>query len=131
MEPEPTAEAEGGAAVDLTAAEAAPAAEPEADSISGMPALAASTPRVILQADLESWVQVIAPDGSTVVSRVLRTGEMFSIPDLPGLTMVTGNAGGLAVYVDGRRLPPLGPVGVVRRGVPLDPEKISQYAAAQ
>ncbi len=118
---------------EIVVAEAAPSVpeEPAGAGVSGMPAQAAPAARVILQADIESWVQVSAADGSTIMSRVLRAGENFAVPDQPGLTLVTGNAGGLAVYLDGRRLPPFGPVGVVRRAIPLDPEQLAQHRLSQ
>jgi cytoskeleton protein RodZ len=114
------------ATVEPVVLEAAPPTpeEPAAALVSGLPAQAAPASRIILQADIESWVQVKAADGSTIMSRVLRAGENYSVPDQPGITLITGNAGGLAVYVDGRRIAPLGPLGVVRRDVPLDPDKL-------
>lgn len=36
----------------------------------------------------------------------MRAGETFAVPDRPGLTLMTGNAGGLEVVVDGEVLPP-------------------------
>jgi cytoskeleton protein RodZ len=132
MAAEPTAEVDVAAAEPM-AIETAPSVPEEsvAEGVSGMPAQAAPTSRVILQADLESWVQVNAADGSLIMSRVLRAGENFAVPDQPGVTLITGNAGGLAVYLDGRRLPPIGPLGVVRRGISLDPDKLAQNQLAQ
>jgi cytoskeleton protein RodZ len=87
--------------------------------------------RVVLQARLESWVQILGADGNTLFTKVLRAGEFYAVPAQPaGLSLVTGNAGGLDIWLDGRRLAPLGPIGVVRRGVPLDPAKLRQDALA-
>jgi cytoskeleton protein RodZ len=83
--------------------------------------------RVVLQARLESWVQILGPDNNTLFTKVLRAGEFYAVPTQPaGLSLVTGNAGGLDIWLDGRRLAPLGPIGVVRRNVPLDPAKLRQ-----
>ncbi|MFO1058077.1 MAG: DUF4115 domain-containing protein [Dongiaceae bacterium] len=83
--------------------------------------------RVVLQARLESWVQILGADGNTLFTKVLRAGEFYAVPTQPaGLSLATGNAGGLDIWLDGRRLAPLGPIGVVRRGVPLDPGKLRQ-----
>lgn len=87
--------------------------------------------RILLVARQESWVQVISPDSTTLMSQVMRAGESFAVPDRPGLSLVTGNAGGLEIWVDGRQIPPLGAIGVVRRGVPLDPARLGGAAAGQ
>jgi cytoskeleton protein RodZ len=42
----------------------------------------------------------------------------------PGLKLLTGNAGGLVVMVDGQVAPPLGKDGIVRRGIALDPDSL-------
>jgi cytoskeleton protein RodZ len=42
------------------------------------------------------------------------------VPDRPGLSMRTGNAGGLEITVDGAPAPSIGRIGMVRRNVALD-----------
>lgn len=85
--------------------------------------------RVVLRARLDSWVQVHAADESLILTRVLQPGDSYRVPDLAGLTLVTGNAGGLQIEVDGAAIPPLGPVGAVRRDIALDPERLLKGAA--
>ena len=80
--------------------------------------------RIVLVARLESWVQVTDPETNALLTRVLRAGDRFYVPDQAGLSLATGNAGGLDIWVDGRKAPVLGPVGVVRRGVTLDPQRL-------
>ena len=82
------------------------------------------TARIVLRARLDAWVQVFAADESLILTRVLQPGDSYRVPDQAGLTLVTGNAGGLEIEVDGATLPPLGPVGAVRRGVALDAERL-------
>ena len=41
------------------------------------------------------------------LARLLKTGDVYVIPDKPGLELLTGNAGGLVVMVDGEVAPPL------------------------
>ena len=53
--------------------------------------------------------------------RVLRAGDSYQVPNQSGLTLLTGNAGGLEIEVDGTVLGALGPVGTVRRNVALEP----------
>lgn len=82
--------------------------------------------RVIIRSKGESWVQVRDGDNQAVMTRVLRAGDQYRVPNRPGLTLMTGNAGALEVTVDGAPAPALGPIGMVRRAVPLDPERLKQ-----
>lgn len=82
--------------------------------------------RVIIRSKGESWVQVRDADNQAVMTRVLRAGDQYRVPNRPGLTLMTGNAGALEVTVDGAPAPALGPTGMVRRAVPLDPDRLKQ-----
>lgn len=85
--------------------------------------------RIVLRATQDSWVQVRDAQDALLLTRVLRAGDTYRVPDRPGLTLLTGNAGGLAIEVDGVTLPALGPVGAVRRQVELDPERLVETLA--
>ena len=80
--------------------------------------------RVVITARADSWVQVQGPDNELLLTRILRSGESYRVPDRPGLMMVTGNAGGLEIRVDDKLAPAIGPVGVVRRNIALDPDRL-------
>lgn len=80
--------------------------------------------RITLRATLDSWVQVRDGEGDLLLTRVLRPGDSYRVPDQPGLTLVTGNAGGLQVEVDGTAIAPIGKVGMVRRNFALDPQRL-------
>ena len=81
--------------------------------------------RVVLKAAGDDcWVQVREMDGSLLVSRLLRKGDSYRVPNRPGLSLMVGNAGSLDVSVDGRKGPALGAVGQVRRDIRLDPDKL-------
>ena len=98
------------------------------------PALASATPRqygsentesrVVITARIDSWVEVRDPAGDKLLTRVLRAGDSYRVPDRTGLVMETGNAGGLEIAVDGEVIPDIGPRGAVRRGVALDAESL-------
>jgi len=79
----------------------------------------------------ESWVEVKAADGTPVFSKLLRAGERYGVPDQAGLMLTIGNAGGVDVALDGAVVPALGPVGVVRRDIPLSPELLPKLTASQ
>jgi cytoskeleton protein RodZ len=74
-----------------------------------------------IRAVSDCWIQVRAGDNGTIVfSRVLKAGETYHVPR-PGLLLRTGNAGALAIVVDGKPAPSIGAVGALRREVALDP----------
>lgn len=81
--------------------------------------------RVTIRAVEDSWVEVKDGKGTLWASRVLRRGDLFRAPDVPGMVLNTGNAGGLVVSLDGRDLAPLGAKSQVLRGVPLAPETLA------
>lgn len=78
--------------------------------------------RVVLRATADSWVQIRDGNGDLVMTRVMRPGEQYALPDglAEGVTMVTGNAGGLGILLDGQLLAPLGDDGEVVRNISLD-----------
>ena len=59
-----------------------------------------------------------------MLTRVLREGDQYYVPDRLGLKLVTGNAGGLEFSVDGEQVPEIGPFGTVRRDVRLEPQAL-------
>lgn len=95
----------------------------EADLPADVAAAPVATPgkRIVLRATKDSWVEIFDAKEEVVLQRILRAGETFAVPDLAGLTMNTGNAGGVVIELDGKARPSLGSVGVVKRGVKLDP----------
>ncbi len=103
-----------------TAAEASAAAEPAA-----VPPPA----KVVIRANRDSWIEIRDQDNAVVLQRVLRQGETFNVPDQNGLVMTTGNAGGIAIELEGRPLQSLGSLGVVKRGIKLDPTSLSDGSA--
>jgi cytoskeleton protein RodZ len=73
-----------------------------------------------VQARADSWVEVRNRQGGVLVERVLHAGDSWVVPDQPGLTLSTGNAGGLQILVNGTPAPALGVPGAIRRDVKLD-----------
>lgn len=80
--------------------------------------------RIQLKAKAESWIQVSDENGKVITMRTLKPGETYRVPNRSGLTLFTGNAGGLDVTVDGKKAPSLGASGTVRRNVALEPEEL-------
>jgi hypothetical protein len=84
--------------------------------------------RVVLRARSDAWVQVRDGQG-LLMTRLLKRGDVYRLPDRDGLTLMTGNAGGLIVEVDGTALPPLGRTGEVRRDLSLDVSRLKPAAS--
>ena len=80
--------------------------------------------RVVLRATTDAWIEIRSDDEAPVYSGLLREGESYAVPERQRLTMVTGNAGGLDILVDGEAIPRLGPPGAVMRDIDLDPDSL-------
>ena len=86
--------------------------------------------RVVLRATARSWVEVNEGPDKAVFARLMYPGDIFEVPPRPGFTMSTGNAGGVQIFINGELLPPLGPLGAVRRDVALEAETLLRNAGA-
>ena len=80
--------------------------------------------RITLKATQASWVQVTDAHQNVLYRKVLRPGEQLAVPDQPGLTLDTANAGGLTLLVDGKTVQPIGQSGEIVRGTILDPKDL-------
>jgi cytoskeletal protein RodZ len=122
-------------AADATASPSIPAAPPAPTETPAAPqqetALPPEEKGIVLEARLDSWIQILDGKGQTVVDRILRAGERYVVPAGTGLVLTTGNAGGLDMFVDGQRTPPLGDVGAVRRKISLDSGQLRQGNATE
>ena len=104
--------------------EAAPAAGSAADAPAPGRVFGTEQSRVVLRASADTWVQVEDAQRNLLLTRVLKAGDIYRAPNQSGLVLMTGNAGGLVVEVDGEAIPSLGPRGAVRRNVSLDPDRL-------
>lgn len=85
--------------------------------------------RIIITALEDSWIEIADAEGNRLMSRTLRAGDSYRVPNREGLVFVTGNAGGLKITVDGAPAPAIGDIGVVRKNVKLDPELLKEGRA--
>jgi cytoskeleton protein RodZ len=96
------------------------------------PSSAADAPtRIVIRAIADSWVQIRDAGQSVLFTQTLKAGDSYAVPDRPGLAMRTGNAGGLAITVDGSPAPPIGRMGAVKRNVALEPQALLAGAAVR
>ena len=61
-------------------------------------------------------------DGNSYLTRLMRSGETFVVPDKKGLTLSTGNAGVLSLTFGSTHISKLGSVGEVISSRPLNIE---------
>jgi cytoskeleton protein RodZ len=110
--------ATGEAARELPPTTAAPAGDP------GIKPAGQPSGQIDIRALADCWIQVRSgEDQSVVFSRVLKSGETYHVPRA-GLVLRTGNAGALALVVDGKPAPAIGAIGTLRRDVTLDPQAL-------
>jgi len=86
---------------------------------------------IIVHATADSWIEIRDARRSVLVARVLKAGESYRVPDQPGLSMRTGNAGGIEISCGGNRVPSLGRTGMVRRDIALDPQALTTGRAVR
>ena len=79
---------------------------------------------ITVRAREESWVQITGDNNELLLTRILRPGDIYHVPDREGLMLMTGNAGGIEILVGDILAPPLGKIGKVRRRVALDPKRL-------
>jgi cytoskeleton protein RodZ len=81
--------------------------------------------RITLKAVEATYVQIkdlsLRKPKSVLLARVMNPGDSFQAPDRSNLVLLTGNAGGVQVEVDGRNAGVLGKSGQVIKRLALDP----------
>lgn len=90
---------------------------------------AARSTRILVRASSDAWVRITDAQDNEVWNGVLRTGETYVPPALDGLRLMSSNAGGLDILVDGKLTQSLGKVGGVVRRVVLDPARLKNGTA--
>ncbi|MED5366777.1 MAG: DUF4115 domain-containing protein, partial [Pseudomonadota bacterium] len=81
--------------------------------------------RIVVQALAPAWVRLRRPDGDVLLSKVMGRGEKFTIPDHPEVLLSTGDAGSVAVFVDGARVADVGGAGQILEDVTLAADRLA------
>jgi cytoskeleton protein RodZ len=119
------------AALPPPAASAPTSGNPAGAAPSGDAGPRAGGGHIDIRAVADCWIQVRSADTQAIVfSRVLKAGQTYRVPRA-GLLLRTGNAGALAIIVDGKPAPPIGGIGTLRRNVALDPEALLAGTASR
>ena len=77
---------------------------------------------MVLKSSGNSWVEIEDLDGNSYLTRLMRSGETFVVPNVKGLTLSTGNAGVLSLTFGSTHISKLGSVGEVISSRPLNIE---------
>jgi hypothetical protein len=80
-------------------------------------------PRVVLRARADTRLSVRGEDGTMYINRDLKAGDVYQVPNTPGLTMATTNGAAVEVDLDGVALGRAGQEQVLGR-VSLDPQSL-------
>ena len=77
---------------------------------------------MVLKSSGNSWVEIEDLDGNSYLTRLMRNGETFVVPNKKGLTLSTGNAGVLSLTFGSIHISKLGSIGEVISSRPLNIE---------
>ena len=75
---------------------------------------------MVLKSSGNSWVEIEDMDGNILLTRLMRPGETYIVPNISGLTINTGNAGVLSLSFGDVFIPKLGKVGEIISAKPLN-----------
>jgi cytoskeleton protein RodZ len=102
---------------------------PDTDGEGRIFGVAGGNARIVVGAHENTWVQVRDADENVVLTQMLRAGDRYFVPDRPDLRLMTGNAGGLDITVDGEPVPAIGARGEARRDVRLEADLLKSGQA--
>ena len=81
---------------------------------------------MVLKSSGNSWVEIEDIDGNSYLTRLMRSGETFVVPNKKGLTLSTGNAGVLSLTFGSIHISKLGSIGEVISSRPLNLEAFKE-----
>ena len=84
-----------------------------------------ANPRVVLRARGDTRITVRNADGSFLLNRDLKAGDSYQVPNMPGVTLATSNAGAVELDLDGTTLGRAGAPSQVLGRVSLDPQSLN------
>ncbi len=81
---------------------------------------------MVLKATGNSWVEIEDLDGNVLMTRLMRPGETYVVPNINGLIFNTGNAGALSLSQGDLTVPKLGEIGEIITARPLSIKTFSK-----
>ena len=82
-------------------------------------------PRVILRARGDVRVTVKNAEGQMILNRELKSGDSYQVPNTPGVTLATNNAGAIEMDLDGIAMGRAGTPQQILGKVSLDPQSLA------
>jgi cytoskeleton protein RodZ len=82
-------------------------------------------PRVILRARGDVRVTVKNAEGQMILNRELKSGDSYQVPNTPGVTLATNNAGDIEMDLDGIAMGRAGTPQQILGKVSLDPQSLA------
>ena len=79
---------------------------------------------VAIKAITSSWIQIERLDGSIYTSKILKKDEQIELLNKKNLLLITNNAGGLVISINGLELEKLGNIGDTQRNISLNPKDL-------
>jgi cytoskeleton protein RodZ len=103
---------------------AAPSATETVKESTSLPQAAETVPAtrdIFLEATESAWTEIKDAKGAVLFTGMLKQGQKLPIPDQAGMTLSTGNAGGVRLVISGTAQSTIGAAGEIKRQIALDP----------
>jgi cytoskeleton protein RodZ len=81
--------------------------------------------RVVLHARADTHIEVRGQDGMVYINRTLKTGETYRVPNVPGLSLTSTNAGAVQFELDGQMMGRAGADQETAGDINLNPQAIA------
>jgi cytoskeleton protein RodZ len=81
--------------------------------------------RLVIKATDNVWVRIEDSHGQVLMTQGLKKGDIYRVPDQPGLTIIAKDGGLLTYIIDGQDKGPLGKPGEILANEALDPAKLA------
>ena len=81
---------------------------------------------VTIRATASSWVEIVRGDGTTVLKKLMKTGETYIVDDGSALYLSTGNAGGIELVTANNDIITIGAIGEIVRDLPLAKNRLRE-----
>ncbi|MCP5432887.1 MAG: helix-turn-helix domain-containing protein [Alphaproteobacteria bacterium] len=86
--------------------------------------------RVVIQARVDAWLRIEDLTAGVLLERDLKAGDVYLVPNRPGIAMGARNAGAFNIILDGAPIGRAGPEGRALPAMLLDPPTLKPRASA-